>query len=102
MKIKTNYTQLSGVVLLLDELLKINKPQDIAEKLVHGIVFKVFQKLRIKSETPGRSGYGITLSDQDALALFVFLNHVDLMTESYPFEAVLIQGISDEIHKNYV
>lgn len=102
MRIKTNQERLNGAVLLLGTLLEHNKPQDISEKLIHGMVFKVYQKIRNKAEMPGKNGYSFSLSDQDALALFIFINQTDLMVDFYPYEALHLESIANEIHKKYV
>ena len=102
MIIKSTHSQLTYITDLLAHLLDENKPQDLADKLVYGIVFKAFQKIRNKAEFPSRSGYRFTLTDQEALAMFVFLNQVDLKRDQYPYEANQLQLISDQIHQQFV
>jgi len=102
MRFQTKKSQLDSIVLLLGELVKRNQPEDIAQKLVHSIVKKVYLRLLVKTETATRSGFTFTLSDPDALALFVFINQVDLMIEFYPCESNEIQMISNQIHQAYV
>lgn len=102
MRIKTNHSRLMSVVLLLGQLLLINKPNDIAEKLVYSLVEKLYKRILVKTITATRAGYTFTLSDQEALALFIFINQVDLLRSAYPYEANELQAISDQIHQEYV
>lgn len=103
MRIKTNKTQLDAVALLLALTLDMNKPTNIAEKLVYKIVEKAFNKIRIKAEAlfAPRSGYGFSLTDEEAMAMHIFLEHAEIATQLYPYEVIQLKTISDDIHRNY-
>ncbi|MBY0244980.1 MAG: hypothetical protein K2Q03_05975 [Sphingobacteriaceae bacterium] len=103
MKIKLNRAQLEGVELLMRVLLNENKPKDIAELLVRDIVYKLYQKIRAKTEVIGcpRSGYGVSLTNQEAMAFYIYYQNVEVDAEGYKYEAFQLQRIFAEIDRIY-
>lgn len=99
MKIKLNRAQLEGVELLLRVLLNDNKPSNMAERLVYEIVFKLYQKIRAKAEVIGcpRSGYGLSLTSQEAMAYYIYYQNVVIDTTAYTYEALQMQRVFNEI-----
>lgn len=101
MIIKTNKSQLDAVSLLLGVLVTENKPTNIAEKLVYNIVKNAYNKIRSKSEMLGcpRSGYKISLTDNEALAIHVFLNNIHIPEKLYPYESIQINSMNNQIYE---
>lgn len=101
MKIKQTQRQLNGTTLLLRELLNSYKPLNIAEKLVYNLVVGAFKKMRAKAElmTTPRTGWGINLNEQEAMALYVFLHNVYIPAERYGYEHILLMDICKEIER---
>ncbi|MBC7399820.1 MAG: hypothetical protein H7289_07720 [Mucilaginibacter sp.] len=94
---------MEGILLLLKLLLKLNKPKDLAEKLVRNIVFKVYQRLRAQSEvvTLKPKGYSLSLNENEALALYVYLQNVGIANDLYKYEALQLTRVFNEIDKQY-
>lgn len=103
MTIKTNQNQLEAVELILRILLNDNQPGNIAEQLVYSHVFKAYTKIRAKTESRinTRSGWGISLTDQEALALHVFYENVLIDRVAYQYEALALQTVFNQINKEY-
>lgn len=103
MKIKQTKSQLDGVALILAIMIDLNQPENVAERLVYGIVKKAFNKIRVKSEaikTP-HGGWGITLTDEEAMALYVFLQTAHIPAERYQYEAIQLGTISNLINQKF-
>lgn len=102
MKTQTTKEQLDGLVLILTVMLNENSPKDIAEDLVYEHVVTAYNKLRVRSEKNApRDRYKVSLTDQEARALFLFIQSVYVSDVLYPFETIQIQLLSDQIHHKY-
>ncbi len=103
MRIKLTKMQLDGVAVILNELVNHNKPVNMAEKLVYHFVKSIYNKIRVKSEslTVPRSGWSISLTDQEAISLYLFLNQVYIPVERYNYEHIQLLSICSEIEKQH-
>lgn len=103
MTIKTTKPQLEGIELILKVLLADNQPANIAEQLVYNHVFKAYTKIRAKIESSyaPRSGYAVSLTDQEALALHVFYENVHIYHAAYQYEALQLQTVFNQINQQY-
>lgn len=107
MRVKCSQGQMEGVVLLLGVLVNSQTPSNIPEKLVYNIVFKVYQKYRLQAENNNlklrktTNGYTLCLTDNEALALYAYLQHVTIPQAQYQYEAIQMLRISNEIEKQY-
>jgi len=102
MTIPTTKSQLDGLVLILNEIINLNQPakHDMGAKVVFFHVQTAFNKMRIKSErlASSKAGYSISLTDQEAMCLCLFLQNVHIPAERYHYESIQVQSISDSIH----
>jgi hypothetical protein len=103
MTVKNTQAQMDAIVQLLGILLTENEPQNIAEKLVYNIVFKLYQKFRAQSEMLKlkAKGYSLNLNDNEALALYVFVQNVHIPTAQYQYEALQLTRVFNEIDKQH-
>lgn len=102
MRTETTKDQLEGLVNLLAEMLNTNQPEDIADDLVQHHVITAFNKLRIRSEQNiPRAGYKVSLTDQEARALYIFIAKVYVPEERYPSEAITLLILTNQIHEKY-
>ncbi|GGH02931.1 hypothetical protein [Pedobacter zeae] len=103
MKIKATKDKIAGISLLLGVLMEQNKPRDIAETLIYLLVDKVFTKVRAKAESlwSPKSGWGVNLTDMEAMALFIFLQQVHIPERLYKYEAIQLNDVSNQIEKVY-
>lgn len=94
---------MEAIVLLLGMLVNENKATNIAEKLVYNIVFKVYQKFRAQSELLKwkQKGFSLSLNENEAFALYVFLQNVSLPIAEYQYEALQLTRVLNEIDKQY-
>lgn len=102
MKTETNKSQLDDLVLILAEMINMNPPQDIAEDVVYDHVVEAFNKLRLRSEqiTP-RSGYKVSLTDQQARCVYLFVQTNFIPEDRYEYGAIQLQALINQIHSKY-
>lgn len=102
MKMKMNRNQLEAVGLILRVMLENNPPMNPAERLVYGFVYKLFARIRTRCERidSTKNGWGLSLSEQEALALYVFIQNM-VIPEGYDYERIQINSIFNQIDKEY-
>lgn len=102
MKMKTTRQQLEAVELALRLMLSENKPTNPAEKLIYDIVYKLYCRVRMRVEriTPTKSGWSLKLTEQEALALHVFVTNYP-MPVGYTYEELQIDTIYYKIDQEY-
>ncbi len=103
MVIRVTQNQLYGVSLILSRMIEAYSPENMEEKLVLGLVLKAYKKISKKTLTQltPRSGWSFNLTDEEAMALHVFLEHAEIPDVLYQYEAIQIRSISDKIHQQY-
>lgn len=103
MKTETNRSQLDNLVLILTEMINTNPPQDITEDVVFDHVLTAFNKMRLRSEcnNPSR-GYKVSLTDQEARCLYLFVQNHFVPTERYAYGAIHLQSFLNLVHQKYV
>lgn len=107
MKIQCSQGQLEGIVLLLGVLVVSQTPSNIPEQLVYNHVFKLYQKTRLKTENYGQKLTAksklcnLCLTENEALALYVYLQQVTIPQAQYQYEAIQILRVTNEIEKQY-
>lgn len=107
MRIRNSQDQQLGIVLLLGVLVTNQKPNSIAEKLVYNIVFKVYQKYRQQAENnnlklrKSANGFSLCLNENEALALYAYLQLVTIPAEQYHYEAIQMLRVCNEIERQY-
>lgn len=104
MKFKANKCQTEALELVLRVLLEENQPADVAESLVYEIVFKAYTKIRAKVEAliAPRSGWGVSLTDQEAKALYVFYQQrVNPYLPGYAYEMIQLRTLYEQIDQQY-
>lgn len=103
MRVKLTKMQLDGIALILAELVLHNKPNDMAERLVYHHVKTAFNKIRQRSEmlSAGKTGWSITLTELEAISLYLFLHQVYIPAERYNYEHIQLISICGQIEKVY-
>lgn len=102
MKIKMTRNQLEAVGLILRVMMENNPPMNPAERLVYGFVYKLFARIRTRIERidSTKQGWGLNLSEQEALALYVFIQNMAI-PDGYDYERIQINLIFNHIDREY-
>lgn len=106
MKIKVNKTQLEALDVLLSLMLKVHKPQDMAEKLLHRLVRQMWEKVSIKltkSVSEHKIKHSLNLTPAEAMGFHLWFHQKigDDFLESYKYESIVCQSIVDDIDREY-
>ncbi len=106
MKIPCSQAQIEGIVLLLGVLVQSQTPSNIPEKLVYSHVLKLYQKTRLKLEnfgqkTTAKNKTSFCLSDNEALALYVYLQQVAIPEHQYLYETIVLISVKNAIEKEF-
>lgn len=107
MKVKLSKNQLEGFHTLLNVALKLNKPYDMASKLLFEIVDGINDKIarKLKKLTYGsEGGYSLSLTSIEAKALFCWIGHIDEsgeLSESYKYESIVSREVVAQIDREY-
>ena len=102
MKVKMTRTQLEAVELIIRVMLDINKPADAAEKLVYDIVYKFYSRIRTRCEraTATKDGWSIKFSEQESLAMHVFISNF-IVPNGYTYETIQLNTIYYHLDQEY-
>lgn len=106
MKIKLNKAKLEALDVLLSMMIRMHRPGNIADKLVHSLVVEIWKKVsikRTKSVSDYRIKHTLTISDTEAMALHIWYHQYigEDYLESYQYESLVCRNIVDEIDKEY-
>lgn len=105
MKLNLNRNQLEGLHLLLTESLRYIKPIVIADKLIHELVDRLNERLRVKMHRVinyGNTSYSIKLNTIEAYALYVYCQSLpDDIKSMYVYESNTAHRIVMELDKEY-
>lgn len=101
MKITANKEKLTGLGLLFAYLVINYTPDNMAEKLVYAHVYRIHLKIKAKLDVLNypKGGYNINLTDDEAIALYLFMQNVSIPENHYRYEAIQMRLITDEIDK---
>ncbi len=106
MNIKLTAPQLEGIHLLINMALNIYKPDNIGESLLHEIVDKVNDKIRLKlkrKQFDNKVGNNLTLTSVEAKAFYVWYNQIcaQIHEEHYQYERIVATQIINQIDRVY-
>ncbi|WP_149913518.1 hypothetical protein [Sphingobacterium cavernae] len=102
MKVKMNRQQLEAVELIIRIMMEENKPSDAAEKLVYDIVYKWYSKIRTRVEKAiiTKDGWSLKFTEQEALAVNVFLSNFPIPV-GYQYEEIQLNTIYGHLDQEY-
>jgi hypothetical protein len=102
MKVKMNRQQLEAVELIIRVMLEENKPCNAAEKLIYDIVYKWYCKIRMRIEKPTitKEGWSVKFTEQEALAVNVFISNFPIPI-GYVYEEMQLNTIYGHLDKEY-
>jgi hypothetical protein len=106
MKIKLNKSKLEALDILLSMMIRVHKPSNIADRLVHSLVTEVWKKVSIKltkSVSEYKVRHTLTISDTEAMALHIWYHRYisDDYMDSYQYESLVCRNIVNEIDREY-
>jgi hypothetical protein len=102
MRTETNKDQLDNLVLILTEMVNTHPPEDIAQDVVFDHVLTAYNKMRVRSEQiMPRSGYKVSLTDQEARCLYLFAHNSFIPVDRYKYGALHLQSLLNLIHQKY-
>lgn len=98
-KLKMKHARLFGFCSVLAQSLEYGiGGLDFNKKLAYIILRKLYQKLRNKMEDGHKKEYTYTLTDQEALALFVFYG---IPNEVISFRGSIMHEVNSKVHQKY-
>lgn len=102
MKVKMTRTQLEAVELIIRLMMEQNKPLTPADKLIYDIVYKWYSKIRMRVEraTATKDGWSVKFTEQEALAVNVFITNYSI-PKGYMYEEIQLTTIYGHLDKEY-
>lgn len=102
MKIKLNRVKMLGLFELIEFLMDGNQAENDGEQILYLLVEKIRIKLRNRLDQLSlKDNYQITLSEDEALALKVWLEQKHIPANYFNYELNVAQQICLDINKQY-
>lgn len=100
MTLKLNHSQAEALRTLFNDVVLTDLPVSMEDKLLSKLMVKIYRKLRNKLEGRPGMGYSITLTDEEAIAYYLYFCNRSLPT-GYLYEHNTIQSHIHQIDKSY-
>lgn len=101
MRLQLTYQQANALFELFNTVIAPLQPCDLAELLVYKLLMRIYRKLRAKVERVNpRSGYGLPLTDEEALAYYLYFNN-RCFGDQYMYERNFIQLHINQLNQKY-
>jgi hypothetical protein len=100
MKLKLSKAQFKALYSLFQHIVLHVEVKTLEARLLRALLFSIYQKL-YKRAIDEKSKYSITLSEEQALAFWVFFNKYNYLPEEMMYEANLVSTISNNIHQKF-
>jgi hypothetical protein len=100
MTIKLTHQQAEALYTLLKDVVLPIKPLNMAEKLLHLHIVRIFKKLRNRLEGNRNDTYNIALTDEEAVAYYVYFLQRSFGA-GYQYEENFIQSHINQIDQIY-
>lgn len=103
MKLKITSSQFSSLLNLFHSLCGIDvlPPKSFEGKLLLAILSGIYKQL-YKKAVDKKKKYTVTLSEQEALAFFIFFKKQHILPGDAVYEANLLDTICNQIHQKYI
>lgn len=106
MTIKLTSPQLEGIHLLMNTVLNLYKPENVAESLLHEIVDKINDKIRQKlkrKQFDNKVGNNLKLTSVEAKAFYVWYQQTACIVRGneYQYERIVAMQIINQIDRAY-
>jgi hypothetical protein len=100
MKLKLTKAQFKALYALFQHMIVGAKPKGLEARLLRALLFNIYEKM-YKKAIDEKTRYSLSLSEEEALAFWVFFNKFNYIPVEMIFEANLVQTICNNIHQKF-
>jgi len=103
MRYKSNESQLTSIVRILDDLITKYPAKTVGEEIIEELVNNVFIKLQKKANQlyANKNGWAFNLTTLEGKALWIYFQTTSMDTDKFPYEATQVQKLFTELDKEY-
>jgi hypothetical protein len=101
MTLKLTHNQAFALMHLFDKVINPQLPEDVAERLVKELMYKVYKKLRSVLEAKIKPrGYSLALTDLEAMAFYVYFQN-RYLGPGWFYEQTVVDAQLAELDREY-